>query len=184
MLVTLRMGEKYTELFIFSAISLSPIGNFKITSSNNLQLHLKDSRHKPTAFFFSLHRMENKLNNSTVSGVSMSIISLLPSPVMQYFSSLLIGDEKSSKLWVQSEGELLFKPCNIHDMSCGMSLVELHNPWVVSAALKMLQHPRRLCCCCGSITCLDTRHDGMFQEWSIMTPIISFIPPPCDVLSV
>lgn len=31
------------------------------------------------------------------------------SPVMQYFSSLLIGDEKSSRLWVQSGGELLFR---------------------------------------------------------------------------
>nr|CBN81328.1 Uncharacterized protein [Dicentrarchus labrax] len=47
--------------------------------------------------FFFLHRMKNKFNYSLVSGMSMSIISLLLSPAMQYFSSLLIGDEKSSK---------------------------------------------------------------------------------------
>lgn len=52
--------------------------------------------------------LANKFNYSVVSGESMSVISLLLSPVMQYFSSLLIGDEKSSELWVQSERESCF----------------------------------------------------------------------------
>lgn len=38
--------------------------------------------------------MQNKLNYLAVSGAGVSIISLLLSPVMQYFSLLLIGDEK------------------------------------------------------------------------------------------
>lgn len=39
--------------------------------------------------------MQNKLNYSAVSGAGVSIISLLLSPAMQYFSLLLIGDEKN-----------------------------------------------------------------------------------------
>lgn len=42
--------------------------------------------------------MQNKLNYLAVSGAGVSIISLLLSPVMQYFSLLLIGDEKSGTL--------------------------------------------------------------------------------------
>lgn len=72
----------------------------------------------------------------------MSIISLLLSPVMQYFSSLLIGDEKSSKPRVQSERELLFRQCNIHDVSCGTATVELHNSRAVSGALKTTLTPK------------------------------------------
>lgn len=64
-----------------------------------------------------------------------------------YFSSLLIGDEKSSEPWVQAERELLFRRCNIHDVSCGTSTVELHNPRAVSGALKTTFTPKRLCCC-------------------------------------
>lgn len=72
--------------------------------------------------------MKNKFNYSLVSGAGVSIISLLLSPVRQYFSSLLIGDEKSSEPWVQAGRALLFRWCNIHDVSCGTSMVELHNP--------------------------------------------------------
>lgn len=42
--------------------------------------------------------MQNKLNYSAVLGPSVSIISLLLSPAMQYLSLLLIGDEKSGML--------------------------------------------------------------------------------------
>lgn len=50
-----------------------------------------------SARLFPTRWMANKFNYSVVSGASMSVISLLLSSLMQYFSSLLIGDEKSSK---------------------------------------------------------------------------------------
>lgn len=83
-----------------SLIKLSSAENFKVTRAATRILDVR--------FFLFLHRMENKLNYSAVSGASTSIISLLSSPAMQRFSSLLIGDEKSNKLWVQRGGRTAF----------------------------------------------------------------------------
>lgn len=57
----------------------------------------------------------------------MSIISLLLSPAMQYLSLLLIGDEKKQSCSECSQTELLFRQCKIHEVSCGTSMVALHN---------------------------------------------------------
>ena len=91
--------------------------------------------------FISLCQIKNNFNYSFVSAASLSIISLLLSPVMQCFSSLLIGDEISSELWVQQEKELLFRQCNIHDVSCGTSTAGLRNP-ERSRALKTTLTPK------------------------------------------
>lgn len=86
--------------------------------------------------------MQNQLNYSAVSRAGVSIISPLSSPVMLYFSLLLIGDEKSGTLWVQSDRELLFRQCKIHEVSCGTSTVELHNDWVFERSLKNTLTPK------------------------------------------
>ncbi len=48
---------------------------------------------------------------------------------------------------MQSERELLFRQCNIHDASCGTSTVELHNLRTVSGALKTTLTPKEAVVC-------------------------------------
>lgn len=52
--------------------------------------------------------MQNKLNYSAVLRPSVSIISLLLSPPMQYLSLLLIGDEKNQACSERSQTESCF----------------------------------------------------------------------------